>query len=63
MNAQTTNERTTPRRVFSAVVAVALTVPFDGFACSCEPPPPPREALKLSVTVFFGTVSQIDAFG
>ena len=50
-------------RIAGVVVAAVMTAvgaPFEAFACSCEPPPPPQEALRQSVAVFSGTATGIE---
>ena len=46
--------------VVAEAVMVASGAPFEAVACSCEPPPPPQEALGQSVAVFSGTVTGIE---
>ena len=49
------------RRILSAAIVTFIgAVPFDALACSCEPPPPAPEALRGSVAVFSGTVTEIE---
>lgn len=48
-------------RLVGTICAVLLiSTAGKSLACSCEPPPPPHEALEQSVAVFSGTVTGVE---